>query len=43
MTIKNFSGKLNLRMSKHLHRELAKEAALQGVSLNDLINAKLEH
>lgn len=37
-----YSGKLNERMPKALHRQLAGEAALQGVSLNDWINHKLE-
>ena len=39
---RSFSGKLNLRMAKDLHRRLALESELQGVSLNALINAKLE-
>lgn len=38
---REFSGKLNLRMSKQLHRQLAAEAERQGVSLNQLINTKL--
>lgn len=36
-----FSGKLNLRMPTALHRQLALEAAQQGVSLNQWINCKL--
>lgn len=36
-----YSGTLNLRMPKHLHRQLALEAAEEGVSLNQWINAKL--
>jgi predicted HicB family RNase H-like nuclease len=36
-----FSGTLNLRMPKHLHRQLAIEAAQEGVSLNQWINTKL--
>ncbi len=36
-----YSGKLNLRMSKELHRRLALESTTQGVSLNALINTKL--
>ncbi len=36
-----FSGTLNLRMPKHLHRQLAEEAAQEGISLNQWINAKL--
>jgi predicted HicB family RNase H-like nuclease len=38
---KQFSGKLNLRMPGYLHRNLAVEAARQGISLNQLINLKL--
>jgi predicted HicB family RNase H-like nuclease len=36
-----FSGTLNLRMPKHLHRQLAIEAAQEGVSLNQWVNTKL--
>ncbi len=39
---RSFSGKLNLRMPKDLHRKLALESEIQGVSLNSLINSKLE-
>lgn len=39
---RSFSGKLNLRMPKELHRRLAVESEMQGVSLNALINAKLQ-
>ena len=38
---RQYSGKLNLRMSKELHRRLAVESSSQGVSLNNWINAKL--
>lgn len=38
---KTFSGTLNLRMSPELHAQLALEAAKKGISLNDLINEKL--
>ncbi|HKZ02175.1 MAG TPA: toxin-antitoxin system HicB family antitoxin [Pyrinomonadaceae bacterium] len=38
---RSFSGTLNLRMPKHLHRQLAIEAAEEGVSLNHWINTKL--
>ncbi|CAN5261833.1 hypothetical protein BH20ACI2_BH20ACI2_25100 [soil metagenome] len=38
---RRYSGKLNLRMSKELHRRLALESSTQGVSLNSLINTKL--
>lgn len=33
-TLKAYSGNLNLRVPKDLHRELAEEAKRQGVSLN---------
>jgi predicted HicB family RNase H-like nuclease len=39
---RSFSGKLNVRMPSYLHRYLAIEAAQQSVSLNQLINLKLE-
>jgi predicted HicB family RNase H-like nuclease len=38
---RSFSGTLNLRMPKHLHRQLAIEAAQEGVSLNHWITTKL--
>lgn len=38
---RSYSGTLNLRMPKHLHRQLAIEAAEEGVSLNHWINTKL--
>jgi predicted HicB family RNase H-like nuclease len=38
---RRFSGKLHLRMPERLHRQLALEAAQQGISLNQLINLKL--
>lgn len=38
---RRYSGRLNLRMSNELHRRLALESELQGVSLNALINQKL--
>lgn len=37
-----FSGRLNLRIPPFLHRNLTIEAARQHVSLNQLINLKLE-
>lgn len=41
---RRFSGRLNLRMPASLHRQLAIEAAQQGVSLNQIIIVKLsEH
>lgn len=36
-----FSGRLNLRMSKQLHRQLVVEAKQEGISLNQWINTKL--
>jgi predicted HicB family RNase H-like nuclease len=36
-----YSGKLNVRLPKYLHRQLALEAAEEGVSLNQLISTKL--
>lgn len=38
---KHFSGKLNVRMPSHLHRQLSVEAAREGVSLNQWITIKL--
>jgi len=38
---RSFSGKLVLRMPKSLHRTLALEAEREGISLNQLITAKL--
>jgi len=38
---KTFSGKLQVRMDPNLHAHLAIEAAKVGISLNELINAKL--
>ena len=40
---RQYSGRLNLRMPKELHRRLATESAAEGVSLNTLINTKLAH
>jgi predicted HicB family RNase H-like nuclease len=37
-----YSGKFVVRMPGTLHRKLAREAAQQGVSLNQWINLKLE-
>ena len=39
---RSFSGKLVLRMPEYMHRQLALEALQQGVSLNQLLNLKLE-
>ena len=41
LTKKKFSGKLNLRMPSHLHRQLSVEASREGISLNQWINLKL--
>lgn len=39
---RSFSGRFNVRMPEHLHRQLAIEAQRQGVSLNRWVNSKLE-
>ena len=39
--VKKYSGKISLRMPEFLHRQLATEAAWEGVSLNQLMIAKL--
>ncbi len=39
---RSFSGRLVLRMPEYMHRQLALEALEQGVSLNQLLNLKLE-
>lgn len=39
---RSFSGKLVLRMPEYMHRQLALEALQQGISLNQLLNLKLE-
>ena len=36
---REYSGQLRVRLTPHLHRRLAIDAAEQGVSLNRLINA----
>jgi predicted HicB family RNase H-like nuclease len=41
-TKRSFSGRFNVRMPEHLHRQLAMEARRQGVSLNRWVNSKLE-
>jgi len=38
---KKYSGHLNVRIDKRLHRHLAIEAAIAGLSLNALISQKL--
>ena len=39
---RSFSGRLVLRMPEYLHRQLVMEATQQGISLNQLLNLKLE-
>ncbi len=39
---RSFSGRLVLRMPEYLHRKLTLDAMQQGVSLNQLLNLKLE-
>ena len=39
---RSFSGRLVLRMPEYMHRQLTLEAMQQGVSLNQLLNLKLE-
>jgi len=39
---RSFSGKLVLRMPEYMHRQLVLEATQQGISLNQLLNLKLE-
>ena len=39
---RSFSGRLVLRMPEYMHRQLALEAMQQGISLNQLLNLKLE-
>jgi predicted HicB family RNase H-like nuclease len=39
---REYSGSLRVRMPKHLHRDLARQAEQDGVSLNTLIVALLE-
>jgi predicted HicB family RNase H-like nuclease len=41
LTMRTYSGTLNVRMPKQLHRQLAIEAAQEGVSLNQLILSRL--
>ena len=38
---REYSGKFNVRVPKSLHAALASEAAAEGVSLNQLVVAKL--
>jgi len=37
----SFSGKFLVRVAKSLHRDLAKRASLEGVSLNQWVNTQL--
>lgn len=41
LSLREYSGKLNLRMPPDLHRRLATEAERRGISLNQFINMKL--
>lgn len=41
LSLRKYSGKLNIRMPISVHRKLVQEAALQHVSLNQLIVSKL--
>ena len=41
LATREYSGKLNVRMPKTLHRRLAAESTREGVSLNNWINTKL--
>ena len=38
---KTFSGKVILRMDPQVHETISREAAIRGISLNELINEKL--
>lgn len=43
IAVKKYSGKFMVRIPLELHRNLALEAAEEGVSLNRLASAKLSH
>ncbi len=43
IAVKKYSGKFMVRIPPELHRNLALEAAEEGVSLNRLASAKLSH
>lgn len=40
---KKYSGKFVVRVPQEIHRELALQAAQQGISLNRVVSAKLAH
>jgi hypothetical protein len=40
-TVKVYSGAISVRVPKSIHRSLAEEAEIEGVSLNQLILAKI--
>lgn len=40
-SVKDYSGKLNIRIPRSLHRDLAQQAKADGVSLNQYILYKL--
>ena len=39
---KSYKGNLNIRLSPEIHRKVAKNAALKGISLNQYINEAIE-
>jgi predicted HicB family RNase H-like nuclease len=41
LSLQQFSGKILVRVPREQHRELAMEAAEQGISMNRLISRKL--
>lgn len=43
ISTKNYSGNFKVRIPPMVHRNLAVEAAEEGVSLNRLVSAKLAH
>jgi predicted HicB family RNase H-like nuclease len=42
LSLKDFSGKFQVRISPHSHRKLAMQAAELGISMNRLASSKLE-
>jgi len=43
ISTRHFSGKLLVRLPPEVHRNLAREAAESGVSINRLVSARLSH
>lgn len=41
--LKPFSGSLNVRIGKELHKEAALHAAMQGISINEFIKVAVQH